>query len=151
LQKMKEYEAAEASNVQTEANKLWTKSVVHVVGGKDSSESELFTFYMNQYKNIIVDTLYGAHVETFAKSTNSSVQLISGQRIQQLFDNGIGILSYFGHSSATTLEFNLSDPSTYTNQGKYPFFNVSGCIAGNNYIFDPTRITSANLSISEKF
>ncbi|HVZ98278.1 MAG TPA: C25 family cysteine peptidase [Chitinophagaceae bacterium] len=151
LQKIKEYEAAEASTVQTEANKLWTKTVVHVVGGKDSSESELFTFYMDQYKNIIVDTLYGAHTETFAKSTNSAVQLISGERIQELFDNGISILSYFGHSSATTLEFNLSDPSSYHNQGKYPFFNVSGCIAGNNYIYDSTRITSNNLSISEKF
>ncbi len=61
------------------------------------------------------------------------------------------ILSYFGHSSANTLEFNLSDPSVYRNQGRYPFFSVSGCTAGNNYIYGPTRITSNNLSISEKF
>ena len=47
--------------------KLWMKNVVHVIGGKDSSESDLFTFYMNQYKNIIIDTLYGGKVETFAK------------------------------------------------------------------------------------
>ena len=151
LQKIKEYENAEASTTQTLANKLWMKNVVHVVGGKDSSESDLFTFYMNQYANIIVDTLYGGKVETFAKTTNSAVQLISGQRIEQLFNEGIGLLSYFGHSSSNTLEFNLSDPSTYQNQGRYPFFSVSGCTAGNNYIFDTTRITQNNLSISEKF
>lgn len=151
LKKMKEYETAEASTVETEANKLWTKKIIHVIGGKDSSESELFTFYMNQYKNIIVDTLYGADVETFAKSTNTAVELISGQRIEDLFNSGINMLSYFGHSSANTLEFNLSDPTVYQNQGKYPFFNVSGCIAGNNYIFDPSRIISNNLSVSEKF
>ena len=151
LQKIKEYENAQASTTQTLANKLWMKNVVHVVGGKDSSESDLFTFYMNQYANIIVDTLYGGKVETFAKTTNSAVQLISGQRIEQLFNEGIGLLSYFGHSSANTLEFNLSDPSTYQNQGRYPFFSVSGCTAGNNYIFDTTRITQNNLSISEKF
>ena len=111
-----------ASTTQTLANKLWMKNVVHVIGGKDSSESDLFTFYMNQYANIIADTLYGGKVETFAKTTNSAVQLISGQRIEQLFNEGIGLLSYFGHSSATTLEFNLSDPSDYQNEGKYPFF-----------------------------
>ncbi len=49
------------------------------------------------------------------------------------------------------LEFDLSDPSAYHNQGKYPFFLVSGCTAGNNYIYDPSRITQNNLSISEKF
>src|SRR5664279_4367600 len=106
---------------------------------------------MNQYKVIIEYTLYGGNVETFAKSTNSAVQLISGQRIQQLFDGGISLLSYFGHSSANVLEFDLSDPSVYRNQGKYPFFSVSGCTAGNNYIFDPLRVTQNNLSISEKF
>jgi len=148
---MKEYEQAQASGTETQDAKLWMKNVVHVIGGKDSSESDLFKFYMNQYKNIIEDTLYGAKVETFAKSSNSAVQLISGQRIEQLFNEGISLLSYFGHSSANTLEFNLSDPSVYQNQGRYPFFSVSGCTAGNNYIYDPFRITQNNLSISEKF
>ncbi|MEP6928085.1 MAG: C25 family cysteine peptidase [Ginsengibacter sp.] len=151
LQKMKEYEQAQASGTQTLDSKLWMKSIVHVIGGKDSSESDLFRFYMNQYKTIIEDTLYGGKVETFAKSSNSAVQLISGKRIEQLFNEGISLLSYFGHSSANTLEFNLSDPSVYQNQGKYPFFSVSGCTAGNNYIYDPLRITQNNLSISEKF
>jgi len=151
LQKVKEYESAEASTTQTLSNKLWMKNVVHVVGGKDSSESDLFSFYMNQYKNVIIDTLYGAKVETFSKTSNSTVQLISGQRIEQLFNEGIGILSYFGHSSSNTLEFNLSDPSVYHNQGRYPFFSVSGCTAGNNYIYDPLRVSQNNLSISEKF
>ncbi|MEO8109478.1 MAG: C25 family cysteine peptidase [Ginsengibacter sp.] len=151
LQKIQEYEVAQASTTQTLANKLWMKNVVHVIGGSDSSENDLFTYYMNQYKKIIEDTLYGAHVETFAKSSNSAVQLVSGQRVEELFNEGISLLGYFGHSSANTLAFNLSDPSAYQNQGRYPFFSVSGCTAGNNYIYDPTRITQNNLSISEKF
>ena len=151
LQKIKEYEQAEASGTETLDSKLWMKNVVHVIGGKDSSESDLFKYYMSQYQTIIQDTLYGGKVETFAKSSNSAVQLISGKRIEQLFNEGISLLSYFGHSSANTLEFNLSDPSVYQNQGRYPFFNVSGCTAGNNYIYDPLRITLNNLSISEKF
>jgi hypothetical protein len=151
LQKMKEYEQAQASGSQTLNDKLWMKNVVHVIGGSDSSENDLFQFYMNQYKAIIEDTLYGGKVETFSKSSNSAVQLISGQRIEELFNQGISILSYFGHSAANTLAFNLSDPSVYQNQGRYPFFLVSGCTAGNNYIYDPLRITQNNLSISENF
>ena len=151
LQKIKEYEQAQASGSEALADKLWMKNVVHVIGGSDSSENDLFQFYMNQYKAIIEDTLYGGKVETFSKSSNSAVQLISGQRIEELFNQGISLISYFGHSAANTLAFNLSDPSVYQNQGRYPFFLVSGCTAGNNYIYDPLRITQNNLSISENF
>ena len=57
-----------------------------------------------------------------------------------LFSNGIGILDYFGHSSASTLGFNLDDPSIYTNQSKYPVMYVNGCYAGNYYTYDPGRL-----------
>ena len=127
------------------------KNIVQIVGGKDSDENNLFRQYMFGYKNILEDTLYGGHVELFSKTSNSAVQLISGQRIEQLFSEGISLLSYFGHSSANTLEFNLSDPSAYNNPGKYPFFLVSGCTAGNNYIFDTLRLLQNILSISENF
>jgi hypothetical protein len=127
------------------------KNVVQTVGGKTNDESNIFRSYMYKYKNVIEDTSYGAHVELFSKTSNSAVQLVSGQRIEQLFSEGISLLAYFGHSSANTLEFNLSDPSAYNNPGRYPFFLVSGSIAGNNYIFDTLRILQNNRSISEKF
>ncbi|MDP4286180.1 MAG: C25 family cysteine peptidase [Bacteroidota bacterium] len=151
VEKVKEYEQAEKSSIQTLANKLWMKKVVNIVGGRDSSDNDLFGYYMNIYKAIIEDTLYGANVETFSKSSSAAVQLIASQRITDLFDNGISLLAYFGHSSANVLEFNLSDPSEYNNQGRYPFFLVSGCTAGNNYIYDTLRILQDALSISENF
>ena len=43
----------QASTTQTLDNKLWMKNVVHVVGGKDSSESDLFRFYMNLIKILL--------------------------------------------------------------------------------------------------
>ena len=151
LQKMKEYELAQRSTTQTLANKLWMKNLVNIIGGGETSENDLFAFYLNQYKNIIQDTLYGGHVETFSKSSNAAIQLIAGQRIEQLFSEGIDILTYFGHSSASTLGFNLSDPTAYNNPGRYPLFIVSGCTAGNNYIYDTLRIIQNSLSISENF
>jgi hypothetical protein len=150
LDKMKQYESAQASLSQTIADKGWQKNMIHVLGGKDSSESDLFKAYMSVYENIIKDTLFGAQVETFAKSSTAAVQVAASQRIQDLFAEGLSMISYFGHSSANSLEFNLSAPETYNNQGKYPFFNVSGCTAGNLFIYDSTRFTG-NMSLSEKY
>ncbi len=151
LDKIKEYEQAEKSTTQTLDNKLWMKKVVNIVGGRDSSDNDLFGYYMNIYKGIIEDTLYGANVETFSKSSSAAVQLIASQRISDLFNSGISLIAYFGHSSSNVLEFNLSDPSEYNNAGRYPFFLVSGCTAGNNYIYDTLRILQNALSISENF
>ncbi|MEO8824124.1 MAG: C25 family cysteine peptidase [Ginsengibacter sp.] len=151
LEKVKTYEQADRSTDQTLANKLWMKKVVNIVGGRDSSDNDLFGYYMNLYKDIVEDTLYGANVETFSKSSSAAVQLIASQRISDLFKSGISMLAYFGHSSSNILEFNLSDPSEYDNEGRYPFFLVSGCTAGNNYIYDSLRIINNSLSISENF
>ena len=150
LVKMKQYELAQASTSQTVADKGWMKNIAHVIGGKDNSESDLFSIYMNSYKRIIEDTLFGGKVETFSKSSTAAVQIIASQRIEELFNQGLSMVSYFGHSSANTLEFNLSSPETYNNLGKYPFFNVSGCTAGNNYTGDTLRLQGI-MTLSEKY
>jgi len=151
LDKMKEYEQAQNSTTQTLANKLWMKNVADIVGGKETWENDLFSYYMNHYENLLEGPFFGAHVETFSKSSNSSVQLIAGKRLEQLFSEGLSLINYFGHSSANLLEFNLSDPSAYNNQGKYPMFIVSGCTAGNNYFYDTLRIIQSQRTISENF
>ncbi|MFZ4058049.1 MAG: C25 family cysteine peptidase [Ferruginibacter sp.] len=150
LDKVKQYELAQSSTSQTIINKAWMKNAIHVVGGKDSLEDALFSTYLNGYKTILEDTSYGGRVETFKKATTAAVEQANGERIQDLMNNGIGFIGYFGHSSANTLAFNLSSPEIYSNAGKYPFFNVSGCSAGNFYIFDPTRLTG-NLTLTEKY
>lgn len=150
LQKVMQYEQAQKTSSPYIADKAWMKDFMHVIGGKDSSENASFSFYMNGYKRIAEDSLYGATVETFSKTSSAPVQQANSERIVQLMNNGLGLIGYFGHSSANTFEFNLSDPAVFSNTGKYPFFNVSGCSAGNFYIFDPLRATG-NLSISEKY
>ncbi|MEO6819276.1 MAG: C25 family cysteine peptidase [Ginsengibacter sp.] len=151
LEKVKEYEAAQKSAVQTIDSKLWMKNVVQIVGGKDEDENNEFTSYMSNYGKIFKDTSYGAHIELFSKTSSAAVQLLASQRIDELFKEGISILTYFGHSSANTLEFNLSDPYSYDNPQKYPVFLVSGCTAGNNFSFDTLRILQNNFTISENF
>ena len=150
LEKMKQYELAQKSTSQTIADKAWMKNFIHISGGADSGETAAFKNHLNQYKAVAEDTLFGAHVETFAKSGTGAIQEASSTRVEQLFKEGLSFVGYFGHSSANTLAFNLSSPDVYQNQGKYPFFNVSGCSAGNFFNFDPTRV-AGSMSLSEKY
>lgn len=151
LSKIKEYEGEQQSTSHTVKDKLWMKNVVQIVGGKDNFENGSFRNYMYGYKMQMEDTALGMHIETFSKTSNAAVQLVSSRRIEKLFEEGIGVLAYFGHSSATTLEYNLEDPQAYNNPSKYPLFIVSGCTAGNNFVFDTLRMISGRSTISESF
>jgi hypothetical protein len=159
LQKVIDYEAAQRFQSPKIIDKAWMKNAAFVVGGSNDNESNQFLYYANgagnpgvntAYTNILKDTLFGAHSETFAKTSATIEQQENSERITQLMQDGLGILSYFGHSSAEVLEFNLSSPELYNNTGKYPFFNISGCNAGNFYNFDPQRLTG-KLTLSEKY
>jgi hypothetical protein len=150
LNKVKEYEQVQKFSSPFIQDKAWLKNAIHVIGGSDSSESNYFQQLMGDYARTISDTFYGAHVETFTKTGSSSIQQANGQRIEDLIKEGVSFIGYFGHSSANTFEFNLSNPGFYDNGGKYPFFNVSGCSAGNYYSFDTLRI-SGIMTISEKY
>jgi hypothetical protein len=147
LQKVLEYEAAQQLPSNSIGQKAWMKNAMHIIGGKTDFESLSFKSYMDNYKSIYEDTLMGGKVETFLKTSTATIQQASSERISQLFQEGLGFITYFGHSSATTFEFNLSDPSIFNNAKKYPFFNASGCTAGNFFNFDVQRLnTLASLS-----
>jgi len=150
LDKVKQYEAAQASTSQAITDKGWMKNFIHAAGGKDAGESNTFVTYLNSYGSIAMDSALGARTETFKKESSAAVVQLEGDRIEQLINAGTSFIQYFGHSSANTFAFNLNNPEAYNNVGKYYFFNVSGCSAGNNYTYDPTRL-AGNTSLSEKF
>src|SRR5690606_26815912 len=69
LDKVKAYELAQQTQSPTIADKAWMKSVLHVAGGKDVPENNLFMQYMNGYKNVVEDSSFGGIVETFSKTS----------------------------------------------------------------------------------
>ncbi|MGB8194687.1 MAG: C25 family cysteine peptidase, partial [Chitinophagaceae bacterium] len=150
LEKMKEYETVQRTAPYTIAGRDWMKNVMHVTGASDPYLGTVLCNYMNSYRQLVEDTLAGAKVHTFCKTSANPVEQLSNERISQLFEEGLSVVSYFGHSSSTTLEFNLDNPQNYNNVGKYPVFFVNGCNAGNFFIFDPLRFTY-NETLSEKF
>ncbi|MBI5372188.1 MAG: hypothetical protein HZA79_09220 [Sphingobacteriales bacterium] len=150
LNKVIQYEQQQSFSSPLIADKAWMKNVVHVIGAADGSLGAILTADMDRYKAIVRDTFYGANVNTFSKVSSAPVEQASSERLYQLFEQGIGLLTYFGHSSATTLEFNLDNPDQYNNNGKYPVTIVMGCNAGNFFNYNPLRFITKE-TLSEKF
>jgi hypothetical protein len=151
LEKVREYEAAARTGAQTLQDRGWMKNVVHAVGGSDNYLQSLLFGYMNASRSILADTLFGANVKTFSNNPAFATQQLNDQQLKSLFSEGIGLLNYMGHSSASALEFNIADPYAYDNAGKYPMFVVNGCNAGNFFLYDTTRFSSSNQTLSEKY
>ncbi|HEY8388771.1 MAG TPA: C25 family cysteine peptidase, partial [Parasegetibacter sp.] len=150
LDKVIEYEMIQRTPSCNIADKAWMKNVVQVTGASDAYLGTVLCNYMQGYKNIISDSVFGAKVTTFCKTTTTTAQEIATGQLSKLFEEGISVLTYFGHSSASVLEFSISDPENYNNAGKYPVFYVNGCNAGNFFSYDLTRL-GANKTLSEKF
>ncbi|MBX2932350.1 MAG: hypothetical protein KF781_10445 [Chitinophagaceae bacterium] len=151
LQKVQQYEQQAASTVQTTNNKLWQKQIVHVAGSNDPNLEPLLITYLNGYKNIIKDSLFGgivADFNTVATGGGATPEVVN--LLKKYFSNGIALLTYFGHSAATQLDYNLTNPMDYDNQGKYPVFLLNGCNAGNFFDFDASRLANIT-SLAEKF
>ena len=126
------------------------KNVVHVEGSSEPTLQLILDSYMDKYRGIISDTQFGGLVYTFAKNTANPVEELSSDKLKDLFHEGIGLITYFGHSSASTMEFNLDNPDQYDNTGKYPVMIVMGCNAGSIFNINSLRLISKE-TISEKF
>lgn len=150
LSKLVQYEQAQAFSSPLIQDRAWQKNVVHVIGASDGALGAILTSDMNNYKAIISDTLYGGNVNTFSKVSSAPVEQNASERLSNLFQEGIGLMTYFGHSSASTLEFNLDNPDSYNNPGKYPVTIVMGCNAGNFFNFNSLRFSTKE-TLSEKF
>ena len=151
LDKVKQHDQALRSTSQTIADKGWMKNVAHVIGGGDPYLQGLINGYMNSAKTILTDSAFGAKVYTFEKITPAGNELVNSGLLGNLFKEGLSLITYFGHSSASSMEYNLDDPSIYSNDGKYPLFIANGCNAGNFFAFDTLRVTGARRSITENY
>lgn len=150
LEKVKEAEADQANISPVRKDKEWMKNVIHMNGISDVNLKPYIDGYYRNYKRIISDTLFGAKVITFEKKSTDVVEQLTSSSLDNLFREGISLITYFGHSSSNTLEFNLDNPSAYENNGRYPLFIALGCNAGNFFGFNTVRFT-ADETISEKY
>lgn len=134
LDKVIEMDNVINSNYTTIEDKAWTKRILHF-GGGDANIENFIESELNSFKDIAANGTYGANVVSFFRNSDDSPQNIpQSEQVKQLIDDGAGLLSFFGHSSPSTLDFNIGRPEEYNNKGKYPIFYAIGC--NTNRVFD---------------
>lgn len=122
----------------------WMKYVMHFGGGKDEREQTTFASYLNNYKSIIEDTLYGGSVKTFLKTSSEPIQIAQSDSVSRLINNGVSMITFFGHGSSSGFDQNIDFPSNYNNTNKYPFILANSCFSGDIH-------QTSNVSISEQW
>lgn len=130
LDKVKETEAFPFNN-------LWRKKVIHLSGGLTAQETIDFRHYLEGYASVAEDIYLGGIVKAQAKNTTNVGELIN---ISAEVNQGVNLVTFFGHSSATTSDFEVGFVSNtslgYNNPGKYPVFLINGCNAGDFFAKD---------------
>ncbi len=141
LDKVIEYEAYKPC---TKEDRLWYKQAMHIAGGNNYTEAAQFLSYLDEYKPVYEDSLMGGEVIfTYAKTTEGVEE---APEVQELFNQGVGVVSFIGHSSGAYWDVALGEPTDYTNYGKYPLIISGSCFIGN--LQGPT---SADGSMSEDY
>ena len=123
LDKIKEVESGLSS---------WQKEGLHLSGGIKPEELVTFRSYVDEFKTTAESPYWGGNISTIAKRDPNPVELIN---ISDKVNEGVNLITFFGHSSPSTIDIDIgyvSDPTMgYNNPGKYPTFLINGCNAGN--------------------
>ncbi len=129
LEKVKEHESF-GDKPQTIGDKLWKKRIMHLAGAETSLQESIGS-YLETMEVEIETSQYGAEVTTFKKSSTETIQEADADALLETIDAGLSILTFFGHSSVGTFDFNIDDVNKLKNFGKYPLVVSLGCFSGN--------------------
>ena len=141
LNKVKEHE-------QLPFDALWRKNLLHLSGGIEDGEPEAFQQYLEDFAGVADGPYFGAKVDAIAKKSRD-VQVIN---IAREVNEGVNLVTFFGHSSPETLDFDIGYVSDakmgYDNKGKYPMLLMNGCEAGafflKGYLFGEDWVMTPN-------
>ncbi|MCD6366906.1 MAG: hypothetical protein J7L46_05130, partial [Bacteroidales bacterium] len=142
LQKVVDYE----NNTSAE----WMKQVLHFGGGSDVVQQTQFAGYLSNYEQTIEDTLFGGFVHTFLKNSSQPMQITQSDSISNLINNGISIMTFFGHGSTSGFDQNIDYPSAFYNYSKYPLIIAASCLAGDIHLPAPQRLSEEWVMIQHR-
>ncbi len=111
----------------------WKKNILHFGGGYFDYEQRDFKIYLNNYKDTIQNIYYGGMVTSFFKTSSEPIQLNTSSNLKTLINNGVSLMTFFGHASATTgFDQSIDDINSYNPlPGHYPFLLANGCFVGD--------------------
>ena len=110
---------------------LWRKRILQLSGGQNAGELTQFANYVQSFGNTAENGLLGGETKNVSKSTTETVEFVN---INSEVDQGVGMITFFGHSGPSVTDIEVGAVETYNNQGRYPaVFLVNGCNAGEIY------------------
>lgn len=121
----------------------WMKNVLHFGGGTSAGEQAQFQGYLNNFKTTIEDTAFGGHVSSYFKTSSAPIQINQSDTLREQIENGVSIMTFFGHASGTGFDQSIDDPQNYNNFDHYPLLIANSCYAGD--------IHTTGISSSEAF
>ncbi|MBK8924800.1 MAG: hypothetical protein IPM74_02575 [Crocinitomicaceae bacterium] len=142
LAKVQEYEAAQdPASYYSVDEKLWQKEVLHFGGGANASEQNTFKYYLDIYEETLEDPEMGANVTGFYKTVSDPIDPVTLFEVTDIINEGVSIMTFFGHASADGFDQNVDDPANWNNQGKYPLVVGNACLTGN--IHEPNTYSAS--------
>ncbi|MFK8102513.1 MAG: C25 family cysteine peptidase [Saprospiraceae bacterium] len=141
LNKVKALEA-NTDAAQTIEEKAWMKRVIHLGGGDITIQNSIKNDLLIM-ENIIENNKFGAEVSSFYKTSSDPIQISQTDQIFDIINNGVSMITFFGHSAVGTFDFSIDDPDSYDNYGKYPLMFSLGCYSGN--------VHTNQVGVSERF
>lgn len=156
LQKVKLYEALLNKPVKTPQDLAWNKRFVHLTGSASSDyEKNAFTrTFIMPYSGLVRNSGFNLAftIDTLPYTFDTRYFPTEMAKLQNVLDSGIGVLSFFGHSSTSSIDFGLKPPNQYPPaNGKYYIAVANGCRAGNVFEFSTNRLQSTSTSISDDY
>ncbi|WP_276496563.1 C25 family cysteine peptidase [Pontibacter litorisediminis] len=137
LNKVKMYDA-------TPEGLEWRKNVLHLGGGRLPLELTKYGGYIATYTEIAKGPLLGARV--IEKTRKNLSDVTENVDISKEVNEGVSLITFFGHSGAGVTDLNMGYPSlptsNYKNAGKYPIILVNGCGVGNSYVIDDPYVSN---------
>ncbi len=112
----------------TVATELWKKQALHVLGAQSAYlQHYILEPTMNGVAPIIAGPYTGKMVTTIAKSDNIAVTQVNSQLVDSLLRTGVSMITFYGHGSPTAFDYNLTDPTKYSNGFRMGQFIGLGC------------------------
>lgn len=130
LRKVETLEAT-VNNGQTIEERAWMKNIMHLGGGGNSGEQNAIKSNLERMAGEIESNLFGGKVTPFYKTSTDPIQQSRSQQIFDRINEGTAVITFFGHSSPGTFDFNIDNPDNYENFGKFPLIMSLGCYSGN--------------------
>lgn len=125
-------------------NYIWRHKAIHLNGGYEQNEIDLFKTLLQDMALIIDQGNLGITTYHLTSNSKDAVSTSNLAELFKLLNEGAILKTYLGHGSPTaTSSFSIDDPSLLEENRFLPLAFSLGCYTGNSF--------TSNRSLSEKF